>query len=410
VVGRIRTTAKVASTDTNVRIFQRWMHTFDSTSAPGDCNDPGIDPNDYGLVCPRTPETKLKNVNPFPATATVRFEPVGLFNRFDLAPTNGAHCGEYRIVYAMNSTDPNVFGRAFIIFEGILPNPTPSVGVDACLPVAQFWQSLSADGSVTSRASKIEKFYIAGGAVTGFAPVVRAANYGLANGAAAHRAGQVRTNFFVDFVEWHLREFKLRRTCTNPANVATCKLSFAHVTTKTNPADELFAGTHANSSSFVTSFENQVTTTDLAASNLNAIKMTVQNQFNEFESISQAFNVVYADFANASVGASIANKLAQIGSTLTVNDILHRATTQTCAGCHQVSVGQPLGGGLTWPGTLGFVHIDEGSNVSPALTEQFLPHRRTVLEGFINARCGASTPVTSPAGDTLGGSAVGAAN
>jgi len=192
--------------------------------------------------------------------------------------------------------------------------------------------------------------------------------------------------------------------------VATCKLSFAHVTTKTNPADELFAGTHANSSSFVTSFENQVTTTDLAASNLNAIKMTVQNQFNEFESISQAFNVVYADFANASVGASIANKLAQIGSTLTVNDILHRATTQTCAGCHQVSVGQPLGGGLTWPGTLGFVHIDEGSNVSPALTEQFLPHRRTVLEGFINARCGASTPVTSPAGDTLGGSAVGAAN
>ena len=33
---------------------------------------------------------------------TTDFFPVALFNRFDLAPEDGAHCGEYRIVYAMH--------------------------------------------------------------------------------------------------------------------------------------------------------------------------------------------------------------------------------------------------------------------------------------------------------------------
>jgi hypothetical protein len=30
------------------------------------------------------------------------FAPVALFNRFDLVPADGAHCGEYRIVCAMH--------------------------------------------------------------------------------------------------------------------------------------------------------------------------------------------------------------------------------------------------------------------------------------------------------------------
>ncbi|NUP08541.1 MAG: hypothetical protein HOW73_21030 [Polyangiaceae bacterium] len=409
IVSRIRLTANLPATETNVALFQRWMRSFDASPAAGDCDDARIDPNGYGIVCPRLPEAKLATVNPFAAASTVKFEPVGLFNRFDLAPTNGAHCGEYRIVYAMNSTNPNISGRAFIIFEGMLPNPAPQSGIDGCLPVAQFWQGLTADADVNSRAAKLEKFYITGGAVPGAAPVVEAAHYGLAEGAtAAHGSGQVRTNFFVDFAEWHLREFRLRRTCTTDSDLSTCKLAFEHVTVKVNPAEELFTGTHPKSASFVTNFVNQVPT--LAAAGLNGIKMNPQNQFNEFESISQATNVVYANFDNAAIRNAVATKLSQIGSTLTPDQIFHRATTQTCAGCHQVSPGQALGGGLTWPSTLGFVHIDEASNLSPALTSVFLPRRKQVMEKFINDRCDGSVPAAEAADVTIGGSPIDAAN
>jgi len=415
VMGQVRTSANVATTETNAGVFQRWMKTFGSTAAAGDCNDPDVDPNDYGLACPRAPELKLASVNPFPATSTVKFVPVALFNRFDLAPGSGANCGEYRIIYAMQSTSPSINGRAFIIFEAALPNPNPAAGIDACLPVARFWQGLTSDPDVASRGAKLVKFYMTGGAVAGFAPVVRAAHYGLHTNAGAATAGQIRTNFFVDFAEWHLREFKTQRVCTNAADPATCTLAFDHVTVKNNPAEELFAGTHARSNAFLTAFPNQVA--PLAAATVPGIRMGTQNQFNEFESVSQASNVVYKNVDSAAMRGAIQTKLTSLRSTLTVDNILDRATTQTCAGCHQLSNGVNLGGGLVWPSSLGFVQVDERGNLAPALTDAtrgFLPQRKRVLEKFINARCTGSGPVVAvPAEDpavTLGGSALDAPN
>ncbi len=412
VMNQLRSTAGVSAVQTNTSLFQTWMKTFGSTSAAGDCNDPNIDPNHYGLVCPRTSELKLSTVDPFVATSKVAWRPVGLFNRFDLAPSNGANCGEYRIVYGMDSSNPNVSGRAFIIFEAALPNPSPAAGKAGCLPVARFWQGLTADASDTSRAAKLEKFYFTGGAVTGFPAVVNARHYGLANGATApFTAGQIRTNFFIDFTEWHLREFKLHKVCTDPATPSTCRLRFDHVTVKTNPAEELFAGTHARSAAFRTAFVNSVAS--LTSSNVSKIGMPIADVFNEFESISQARNVEYSAFANTTIRGALKTKLTALHSTLTPTNILDRATTQTCAGCHQVSNDAPLGGGVKWPSSLGFVQIDETSALSPALTTKFLPARKSVLEQFINASC-APAPLTDPSEDddglTIGGSVVGAAN
>ncbi|HEU0035564.1 MAG TPA: hypothetical protein VFQ53_33365 [Kofleriaceae bacterium] len=413
----IRTTAAVGTVQTNKSIFQTWFKTFGATTASGDCNDPNIDPNDYGLQCPRTPELKLASIDPFSSTSGVSFKPIGLFNRFDLAPSNGANCGEYRIVYAMQSTNPNISGRGFIIFEAALPNPRTDLGKAGCLPVARFWQNLTSDADVLSRAAKLERFYYTGGAVTGFPAVVRAAHYGLANGStAAFKAGQIRTNFFVDFVEWHLREYKLRRTCTDPTDATTCRLRVDHVTVKNNPAEELFAGTHAKSATFRTSFLNSVGS--LARASVNTLGMSTGNDFNEFESVSQRLDVNYATTANTDMRSAITAKLSALGSTLTATNILDRATTQTCAGCHQVSNNASLGGGLVWPSSLVFVQIDETSALSPALTTKFLPHRKAVLERFINNSC-STTPARVAddlAGDavddelTIGGSPVGAAN
>lgn len=414
VMGRVRSTASVATTETNAKVFQRWMSTFDSSVTGGGCNDPSIDPNTYGLRCPRPAEAKLATVNPFAATATVTWKPVGLFNRFDLAPASGAHCGEYRIVYAMQtSAGAPVSGRAFIIFEAALANPSPASGVAGCLPIAQFWQGLSND-TLADRATKLENFYFTGTAIAGVAPVVKAAHYGLSTNAEVPTAGQIRTNFFVDFNEWHLREFKTKRHCTNAADPATCTLSIAHVTVKTNPADELFEGTHARSGGYRTELSNRLGS--LLSSDVTAIGLSVSDRFNEFESVENGDNVVYASHSNTEMRTAIQTKLTSLGSALTVDNVLDRATTQTCAGCHLFSGNKALGGGATWPSSLGFVQIDESSTLSPALTGTFLPKRKAVLEKFINDRCtgvaAAAMAAPAPAGEelTVGGSAVGAAN
>ena len=96
--------------------------------------DPGL--NEFKWECPRL-EGFQAAVDPFGPDPL--YIPIGLFNRFDLAPTNGAHCGEYRIVYGMQREHPlaQEGKRNFIIFEGILPNPTPQKGLEGCLPIAQ---------------------------------------------------------------------------------------------------------------------------------------------------------------------------------------------------------------------------------------------------------------------------------
>jgi hypothetical protein len=80
--------------------------------------------------------------------------------------------------------------------------------------------------------------------------------------------------------------------------------------------------------------------------------------------------------------------------------------------CHQQSNNVALGGGLTWPASLGFVQVDEAGALSPALTTKFLPHRKTVLEKFITTNCTTSLAAAAEleAELTLGGSPVGGAN
>jgi hypothetical protein len=56
-----------------------------------------------------------------------------------------------------------------------------------------------------------------------------------------------------------------------------------------------------------------------------------------------------------------------------------------------------MGGGIIWPPSAGFVHVAEQTEpgpfgprfrISPALGGTFLPHRKAVLETFLNSSCG----------------------
>ncbi|HZI11276.1 MAG TPA: hypothetical protein VE153_12905, partial [Myxococcus sp.] len=177
-------TQRAGVTNTSLSVYQQWWDT--QNKKPGLNRGPHCDDTVNGLGqgtfngfpytggCRRA-EGDLASTNPFDTTSPDSYIPIGLVNRFDLAPANGAHCGEYRVIYAKKSGQTG-FGRNFIIFEGVLPNPAGS-GLAGCCPVAQFWAELSADTSVTSRATKLESFFFTG--LSGFAPVVRPESYGL---------------------------------------------------------------------------------------------------------------------------------------------------------------------------------------------------------------------------------------
>lgn len=330
------------------------------------------------------------------ALLATELRPIALFNRLDLAPADGSHCGEYRIVYGRY---PNaVTDRFLLIFEAALPNPTPAAGIAGCLPVAQFWHNLS-DPALTAaqRATLLADFYFVG--LPGFGPVVAHTNYGVP-------FGQVRSNMFRQF-PWELREW---RTSFN----VTGQPIFVDDTVKQNPLAQLYneGSASPNPALFASeqvAFRNEFTSVHLPilaentvpvsvspqCDRVNAIHSAFPDRFNEFQSISLGTEDDPTTLASTTFRNAITGALGAI--PLTATQVLDRAGTQACMGCHQVSVGRNIGFGQVWPAVAsgGFVHVNEQgpappavTPLSPALTSCFLPARRLLLEGFVCSSSG----------------------
>lgn len=387
--------------------------------------------NGFGSECPRT-EGILAADDPFAKGAADTFTPVALVNRFDLAPTSGADCGEYRIIYAKNST--SALDRLFIIFEGRLPNPTPASGLAGCLPVAQLWAGLSTVTDPVVRANRLERFYFTGitsGATT-FAPVVDPTHYGMTPtfGPGGGTHGQIRLNMFMigrqyftggkqppgsEF--WQLREMHTAKPCD--AKGLNCKLEINEVVTQNNPDASLFAsnppvGSKAESfqtTDFLATVPLLARPTQAGAAAPDAaalVAMSTLGKYDKGESSSDSRqDYRAAATGNTAFRAAITSKLAAIKRTdLTADDILDRATTQSCGGCHQVSNGVGIGDKITWPSSLTFVQVDESGNLSPALQNVFLPHRKAVLEGFLAKPAAAVADALAAGTPAIGGSDV----
>lgn len=363
---------------TPLALYQQW---WDLLNDPAHGVTPG--PHCTGTIggfpvdCPRQ-EGILATTNPF-VPGPDSYIPVALFNRFDLADPSGADCGEYRIVYAKESGLVSGTDRNFIIFEARLPNPTPSAGLTGCLPVADFWANLTTIGSPATRGALLHDFYFLG-LGGGFAPVITWDHYA----GSGLGSGQIRTNQFMTGrgyfgpplgQPWELREFRTEVVCSG-----ACNVMMAPETVKNNPAP--FEFDPGVAIPFKVDFEtNQVPL--LAAASVNDITMDIPLGFDAGQSVAVGAD----DYAPRATGIPFLNNiqstLTTIGSPLTPANILDRATTQSCAGCHQLSNGKGLGGGLVWPGSLGFVHVNENRVLSPALTGTFLPRRKIVLENCI---------------------------
>lgn len=385
---------------TGTQLFQQWWDTQNPSPGlyPGPhCDDvltPGIGStlNGYPYLCRGEGEGTQASCDPFVAGSPCAYIPIGLFNRFDRAPESGAHCGEYRIVYAKQSGISSTSDRNLVIFEAVLPNPHPQQGLKGCQQIVDTWADLSGKEDIQLRAATLEQFYFEGKG--GIPPVVSIANYG----DNALGAGQIRTNQFSNTITgWSLREFKLLRTCA----AGSCSaLRFTPVTNKNNAFGPLFDPNSSYSAgpAFSAYFPSQ--TTSLAATSVPGIDLDTSDVFNTGQS--QASGVTAAEmryvvqFGSAPSPLRTALEGQLLGTTLTPEDIVARAQTQSCAGCHRLSNGASLGGGLTWPSSLGFTHVTERETelvggelrylISSTLLTQLLPARKQILEDFLNNR------------------------
>jgi hypothetical protein len=369
-------------------------------------------------------------------------KPLAVFNRFDLAPADFAHCGEYRIVYGKtNPNNPTPPNRFLLIFEASVPNPHSNQGEAGCRPITEFWAGLSGISDDTEIAKRLSAFFYEGKTDPSLAesdiggPVVNYKNYG-----GDGPRGQVRGNIFMQ-LPWQLREW-----LTQPTFDANNPLAFVRDTVKDNPLAELYqddisgpplgppqniaSALTAIHGSFVASLTSDIRdhlmseetqkhrglvdgledydlgtgpTKEVDESKvlLNTIALGNDLQFNEHQSTSLGNDDVIA----LKVGPVMRTLLEQVGGTpspfptvtpQTADVILARAQAGTCAGCHQLSPGTtlreiPNQADVVWPDVVGettpapfpfsggFVHVREDRLLSPALENSFLPVRRYIL-------------------------------
>lgn len=401
---------------TATTLFKQWWDTQNTGPGLGlgaHCND-SVDAGGYPLLngypytCRPAPSEGVQaDCDPFAAGTTCAYIPIGLFMRFDLAPEDGSHCGEYRIVYAKESGKTENQNRNIVIFEAALRNTHLNQGVRGCQKFVRAWAELSNEPNITKRRAQLEEFYFTG--YKEFDPVVSYQNFG----DNPEGAGQIRTNQFMQPNSprvWSLREFKLiKQTSGTPA------LRFVPVSNKTNPYGPLFDSLsyHPNAPGFQQEFVTEIAR--LAGPGINAIGMKTSDVYNSGQSQAGG-GVLETNYpANFGTGPNafrtdIEATLAGLGSTLTPDEIVKRAQAMSCAGCHRFSNNAAIGGGLTWPASQGFTHVSERDielevvggvtrfGISVALTDHFLPARKQLVEDYLNNVPRPARPPKDPLG------------
>ena len=279
--------------------------------------------------------------------------------------------------------------RNFISFESVLPNPQPALGLRGCREVALFWAGLSQEPNVLKRAKALHDFFFKG--VGNLPPALHIDHLG---SAVDRPTGQVRTNQFMQAL-WTLREFRVRKQCTNKG----CTLRFVPDTVKNSLAGVLFStktphALQGDFAQFLTAQLGTLTVNDLFRFNLDS-----DERFHGAQSRSSGTDDLYSyQFGKGAspLRTQLQARLDALGSPLTPNQIVARAQTLSCAGCHQSSTGVNLGGGVRWPtksNAFEFVHVSERVQelgpdgprygISEALEGVFLPFRVQLMTAFL---------------------------
>jgi hypothetical protein len=323
--------------------------------------------NGFPISCDRVEHGQFNNLDQWFATAFV--------NRLDLAPQNGAHCGQQRMVFA----NPGV-GRIFMILETQIPNPAPELGIQGCAPLAQFWLDQNEIDDPVERGLRLRSAFLTGSpdlADAGFGPFYSPSNLTIGS-------GQIRTNNF-NQDPWTLREFKLA--------VDGQELTVLPFPVAESPNGQLWNDDNplpqgpACRENFLNAIDGLLTDDPAQMS------FVVNHECKDSESRNDG-SEAYAFQMSSGFEQVLDERLE--GTGLTGFDIANRAHfAGSCIGCHVENNGADLGNGVSSPFSLGFVHIAEdpseqcGEGDSPcfftseALNNTFLPQRMGVLVNLL---------------------------
>jgi hypothetical protein len=374
---------------TTAQLYRQWFDTQNQKPGMADPDGPHCDDfttngspsfNGFPRRCP-TLEGMLA-ASPFTST---EYFPIGLVNRFDQAPADGSNCGQFRLIFARRVPAPQ---RLHIIFEPVLPNPNPSSGLAGCRAVAQFWAGLTNIDSPDERRAKLESFYFDG--LPGFPPVIDPLNFDAPSG------GGIRTTEIDSKNSFRMYQFHLTKDCS-----AACTMRMTPDVLHDFPFGPLFDASQSlpETAAFQDAFVAQVP--NLSVRDVNEYFMEIPREFLMAESdpsdtvfaflFSEPFD--HGKGTNPGFNTRIQNKLTEIGSTLTPDQIVTRADTQTCIGCHAIS--GDVGEGVVFPRSFDLQHVvdniqelgETGTRftISPAMRDVFIPHRMKILMDFLNS-------------------------
>lgn len=381
------------------------------------CSDNGNKINEFPVQCPRIEGQEALGNDAQIDARMGEYKVLALVNRLDLAHQGWRNCGEHRIVYGKHPG-----GKNLMIFEAVLPNPRPGCR-EACVPVAEFWKSLSAIDDPVSRAQKLDAFFYTG--LPGFRPVVHVNHYsanGVTTGYGSSGSGQIRTNQFLQS-PWMLREYKTVIDC----GTLPCKFFFAPTMVKVNPQGTLWNTANPDPRGADFRADTVLQKDHLAACSLLDIGYAIDLVNDAGESVSQGGPSLIDNYREQmDLGGPSPFQTDLATAVLSADQMANRAITQSCAGCHMPStfqlnlsmsigtvttpVGSPVPTIDSWPNAAspGFVHVDTmpatvrpelaanpaafgsgmGQEISPALLDFFLPARKGFLLAQLNMpRC-----------------------
>ncbi|HEX7676705.1 MAG TPA: hypothetical protein VF713_01175 [Thermoanaerobaculia bacterium] len=280
--------------------------------------------------------------------------------------------------------------RLHIILEPVLRNPNPSAGLAGCRPVAQFWADLTKIDSIDERRAKLEQFYFDG--IPGVAPVIDPDHFGITGGGI--RTTQIAAGGSAP----RMYQFHLTRDCSGDR----CTMLMTPDVLPNMVFGDLFDSTDnsARAAALRDAFVEQVP--NLAVRNVNEYFIDIPRDYVIAESDpldnDKAFDYI-APFNRSKVAAPdfknrIQTKLTSIGSTLTPEQIILRAETQNCFGCHFLT--GDVGEGVTFPRSIDSIQqvtedtpeTAEGGPrylISAAMRDTFIPHRMQILIDFLNS-------------------------
>ena len=351
--------------------------------------------NGYPITCDRQERFQFDNM--------FGFFPMAFVNRLDLAPANGAHCGQQRMIFGNN-----LQRRMFMILEAQIPNPQPELGIQGCAPLAQFWLDQNEIDDPFERGLRLARAFLVGAPELerfGFGPFYTPTNLTVGS-------GQIRTNQF-DQDPWTLREFKLGLDGES-LTVIPFPTAESPNGALWNEDSELEQGPGCRES-FVNALGGLLTNDPAAMS------FVVDNACKDAESRNDG-----SENYNAQLSDGFREVLDSIGSDfgLDGSDLANRAQfAGSCIGCHAEANGRFLGQGVVAPFSNDFVHVAESVNQcegfdedgvcfqeSPALRDVFLPSRLQVLANVLqipvieNPCDGAGGAPGTGGGPSVGGS------